>query len=163
MVAAAAARAMLAQEAASRWGVAWEECEVEAGFGPIDVLVNSAGAALRTSAESLTPAAWRAAMDAKFFTYVNVVDPVIKRMAERRSGSVLNIVGMGLPSFAYIDPTYYDPPLFNHANSASRRYGVCAYGYPKSGRAWTSVSISTLRVVTCAGDWNLAPALYFER
>lgn len=30
--AAAAARAMLAQEAASRWGVAWEECEVENGF-----------------------------------------------------------------------------------------------------------------------------------
>ena len=30
--AAAAARAMLAQEAASRWGVAWEECEVEKGF-----------------------------------------------------------------------------------------------------------------------------------
>lgn len=30
--AAAAARAMLAQEAASRWGVAWEECEVEGGF-----------------------------------------------------------------------------------------------------------------------------------
>lgn len=30
--AAAAARAMLAQEAASRWGVAWEECEVERGF-----------------------------------------------------------------------------------------------------------------------------------
>lgn len=29
--AAAAARAMLAQEAASRWGVAWEECEVENG------------------------------------------------------------------------------------------------------------------------------------
>ncbi|MCZ8370884.1 MAG: molybdopterin-dependent oxidoreductase [Porphyrobacter sp.] len=30
--AAAAARAMLAQEAASRWGVAWEECEVENGL-----------------------------------------------------------------------------------------------------------------------------------
>ncbi len=30
--AAAAARAMLAQEAASRWSVAWEECEVEGGF-----------------------------------------------------------------------------------------------------------------------------------
>ena len=30
--AAAAARAMLAQEAASRWGVGWEECEVEEGF-----------------------------------------------------------------------------------------------------------------------------------
>lgn len=31
-MAAAAARAMLAQEAASRWGVGWEECEVEGGF-----------------------------------------------------------------------------------------------------------------------------------
>jgi isoquinoline 1-oxidoreductase subunit beta len=30
--AAAAARAMLAQAAASRWGVSWEECEVENGF-----------------------------------------------------------------------------------------------------------------------------------
>ncbi|MFN3990137.1 MAG: molybdopterin cofactor-binding domain-containing protein [Erythrobacter sp.] len=30
--AAAAARAMLAQEAASRWGVAWEECEVQGGL-----------------------------------------------------------------------------------------------------------------------------------
>jgi isoquinoline 1-oxidoreductase subunit beta len=30
--AAAAARVMLAQEAASRWGVAWEECEVAGGF-----------------------------------------------------------------------------------------------------------------------------------
>jgi len=30
--AAASARAMLAQEAASRWGVQWEECEVESGF-----------------------------------------------------------------------------------------------------------------------------------
>ena len=30
--AAAAARAMLAQEAASRWGTSWEECEVEAGI-----------------------------------------------------------------------------------------------------------------------------------
>lgn len=30
--AAAAARAMLAQEAASRWGASWEECEVEGGF-----------------------------------------------------------------------------------------------------------------------------------
>ena len=30
--AAAMARAMLAQEAAARWGAAWEECEVEAGF-----------------------------------------------------------------------------------------------------------------------------------
>lgn len=69
--------------------------DAENALGPIDVLVNSAGAARRTHHTELTPRHWRDAMDAKFFTYVNVVDPVIKRMAERRSGSVLNIVGMG--------------------------------------------------------------------
>jgi NAD(P)-dependent dehydrogenase (short-subunit alcohol dehydrogenase family) len=67
----------------------------ENALGPIDVLVNSAGAARRTPPAELTPDHWRDAMDAKFFTYVNVIDPVIKRMALRRSGSVLNIVGMG--------------------------------------------------------------------
>ena len=69
--------------------------EVEAGFGPIDILVNSAGAALRTSAEALTPAAWRAAMDAKFFSYIHVIDPVVKLMATRGAGVIVNIIGNG--------------------------------------------------------------------
>jgi NAD(P)-dependent dehydrogenase (short-subunit alcohol dehydrogenase family) len=73
---------------------------VEREFGPLDVLVNSAGAAKRTNAEELTPAAWRAGMDAKYFTYVNVMDPVVKRMAARRRGVIVNIIGNGgkLPS-----------------------------------------------------------------
>ncbi|HEY2337290.1 MAG TPA: SDR family NAD(P)-dependent oxidoreductase, partial [Burkholderiales bacterium] len=50
--------------------------KVEAEFGPLDVLVNSAGAARRTNADELNPAAWRAAMDAKYFTYINVMDPL---------------------------------------------------------------------------------------
>ena len=69
--------------------------EVEAGFGPIDILINSAGAALRTSAEALTPAAWRAAMDAKFFSYIHVIDPVVKLMATRGAGVIVNIIGNG--------------------------------------------------------------------
>lgn len=69
--------------------------EVESGFGPVDILVNSAGAALRTSAEALTPAAWRAAMDAKFFSYIHVIDPVVKLMAERGAGVIVNIIGNG--------------------------------------------------------------------
>ncbi|NLS00581.1 SDR family oxidoreductase [Rhizobium sp. P38BS-XIX] len=69
--------------------------KVEADIGPIDILVNSAGAAARTPADDLNPAIWRAAMDAKFFSYINVVDPVIKRMGARRSGTVINIIGNG--------------------------------------------------------------------
>lgn len=68
---------------------------VEAEFGPLDILVNSAGAAQRTDAADLTPAAWRAAMDAKYFSYINVIDPVIKRMAARGRGAIVNVIGNG--------------------------------------------------------------------
>ncbi len=69
--------------------------EVETQFGPVDILVNSAGAALRTAAEDLTPAAWHAAMDAKFFSYIHVIDPMVKRMAARGAGVIVNIIGQG--------------------------------------------------------------------
>ena len=68
---------------------------VERRIGPIDVLVNCAGAAKRTNADDLTPDAWRAAMDAKYFSYVYVIDPLIKRMASRGSGAIVNVIGSG--------------------------------------------------------------------
>jgi NAD(P)-dependent dehydrogenase (short-subunit alcohol dehydrogenase family) len=68
---------------------------VEARLGPIDILINSAGAARRTPPADLTPAAYRAAMDAKFFSYINITDPLIKRMAARKSGVIINIIGAG--------------------------------------------------------------------
>jgi NAD(P)-dependent dehydrogenase (short-subunit alcohol dehydrogenase family) len=69
--------------------------EAEAAQGPIDILVNSAGAARRTPFPELTPQAWHEAMQAKFFTYVHVMDPVVKRMGARGTGAIVNIVGMG--------------------------------------------------------------------
>lgn len=69
--------------------------EATARFGPVDVLVNSAGAARRTAPDELTPQAWRDAMDAKYFTYLNVIDPVIKQMGARGRGNIVNIVGAG--------------------------------------------------------------------
>jgi len=69
--------------------------EVERRLGAIDILVNSAGAARRTPADELTPADWRAAMDAKFFTYVNAFDPLAKRMGARGRGVIVNVIGMG--------------------------------------------------------------------
>jgi NAD(P)-dependent dehydrogenase (short-subunit alcohol dehydrogenase family) len=69
--------------------------QVEKALGPIDILVNSAGAAKRTPPDDLTPAAWHAAMDAKYFTTIHVIDPVIKTMAARGSGVILNIIGNG--------------------------------------------------------------------
>ncbi|WP_027035669.1 SDR family oxidoreductase [Mesorhizobium ciceri] len=63
--------------------------------GPFDILVNSAGAAKRTPVQDLSPQAWRAAMDDKYFPYINVIDPVVKKMADRGSGVIVNIIGNG--------------------------------------------------------------------
>lgn len=68
---------------------------IEAQLGPIDILVNSAGAARRTPPDELTPSHWRAAMDAKYFSYINVIDPVVKRMATRGHGVIVNVIGAG--------------------------------------------------------------------
>jgi NAD(P)-dependent dehydrogenase (short-subunit alcohol dehydrogenase family) len=68
---------------------------VEREVGTIDILVNSAGAAKRTPPDDLDAAAWRAAMDAKFFSYIHVIDPLIKRMASRGSGVIVNVIGNG--------------------------------------------------------------------
>jgi len=69
--------------------------KAQARFGELDVLVNSAGAAKRTPAAELTPLAWRDALDAKFFTYINVMNPVVQRMANRGKGVIVNVIGAG--------------------------------------------------------------------
>jgi NAD(P)-dependent dehydrogenase (short-subunit alcohol dehydrogenase family) len=68
---------------------------IERTVGPIDVLVNSAGAAKRYVPEDLDASAWHAAMDAKFFSYIHPTDIVVKRMAQRGRGSIVNVIGMG--------------------------------------------------------------------
>ncbi len=68
---------------------------VEAAHGPIDVLVNAAGAARRYAPDELDAAAYRQAMDAKYYTYMNVTQPVLERMVARGRGSIVNIVGQG--------------------------------------------------------------------
>jgi NAD(P)-dependent dehydrogenase (short-subunit alcohol dehydrogenase family) len=68
---------------------------IERDFGAVDVLVNSAGAAKRTPAAELTAASWHDAMQAKFFTYIHVINPLIKKMGERGHGAVVNVIGSG--------------------------------------------------------------------
>ena len=68
---------------------------VERDVGAIDILVNSAGAAKRYAPESLDPQAWHDTMDAKYFTTMHVLDPVLKRMVERGRGVIVNIIGQG--------------------------------------------------------------------
>ena len=70
------------------------EC-IENDHGPIDVLVNCAGAARRRPVDELDAEAFQAAMQAKYFPYVYAIDSVIRRMAARGHGSIVNVVGQG--------------------------------------------------------------------
>jgi NAD(P)-dependent dehydrogenase (short-subunit alcohol dehydrogenase family) len=90
----------LTEAAAAGAMVAWVEREI----GPVDILVNSAGAAKRAPVDELSPAAYRAAMDAKYFSYIHVIDPLIKRMAARGAGVIVNVIGNGgkIPSTTHI-------------------------------------------------------------
>ena len=70
------------------------EC-IENDHGPIEVLVNCAGAARRRPVDELDAEAIQAAMQAKYFPYMYAIDAVIRRMAERGRGSIVNVVGQG--------------------------------------------------------------------
>jgi NAD(P)-dependent dehydrogenase (short-subunit alcohol dehydrogenase family) len=68
---------------------------VEAAAGPVDVLVNSAGAAKRTPPVDLDAHAFHDAMQAKYFSYVHVMEPMARRMGARGAGAIVNVVGSG--------------------------------------------------------------------
>ena len=58
-------------------------------------LKDPAGAARRTPPDELTAASWHDAMDAKYFTYIHMIDPVVKRMGQRGRGAIVNVIGQG--------------------------------------------------------------------
>lgn len=67
----------------------------EKHFGFIEILVNCAGHAKRTLPENLEIQDFQDAMQAKYFSYLNVINPVIKKMGLNGTGSIVNIVGRG--------------------------------------------------------------------
>ena len=69
--------------------------EAEAALGPVEVLVNSAGAARRTPAEELTAQAFQDARQGKYCSDVHMMEPVARRMGARGEGAIVNVVGSG--------------------------------------------------------------------
>ena len=67
----------------------------EAAAGAVDILVNCAGAALMTAPDDLQAQSWHDAMDAKYFTYIHMMSPCVKRMGQRGQGVIVNVIGAG--------------------------------------------------------------------
>jgi NAD(P)-dependent dehydrogenase (short-subunit alcohol dehydrogenase family) len=69
--------------------------QVERERGPVDILVNSAGAPQRTPAQELAAGDWELAMRSKFLPTMNILSPLVQRMGARGKGAVVNIAGLG--------------------------------------------------------------------
>ena len=69
--------------------------QTEKLLGPIDILINSAGAANRYQIEAYNSDAWHQGLDSKFFPQVHAMDAVRPGMIERKRGVIINIMGMG--------------------------------------------------------------------
>ena len=62
--------------------------------GDCDILVNNAGAIPRGSLYEVTPEAWRNGWDLKVFGYIDLTRYILPRMTARKSGVIINIIGM---------------------------------------------------------------------
>ena len=70
----------------------------------VDILVNNAGDIPGWSLESVDEAKWRHAWELKVFAYINLSRELYARMRERKSGVIVNVIGMAAekPNFDYI-------------------------------------------------------------
>ncbi len=72
--------------------------------GPLDILINNAGAIPQGTITSLDDKPWRDAWDLKVFGFINVTREVYRDMCARKSGVIVNVVGAAgeRPSANYI-------------------------------------------------------------
>jgi 3-oxoacyl-[acyl-carrier protein] reductase len=72
--------------------------------GDVDILVNNAGDIPGGTVEAVDEAKWRHAWELKVFGYINLTRELFSRMKARRSGVIVNVIGMAgeHPSFEYV-------------------------------------------------------------
>ena len=70
----------------------------------VDILVNNAGDIPGGTIEAIDEAKWRHAWELKVFGYVNLTRELFGRMKARKSGVIVNVIGMAgeHPSFEYV-------------------------------------------------------------
>jgi len=61
--------------------------------GPLDILINNAGAIPQGTITGLDDATWRTAWDLKVFGFINVTREVYRDMCARKQGVIVNVVG----------------------------------------------------------------------
>jgi hypothetical protein len=102
-------------------------------FPDAHILVNNAGAIPGGDLLAIDEAKWRAAWDLKVFGYVNLAREMFRRMRERKSGVIVNVIGLGgeRHNFNYVAGAAGNASLmsFTHAMGAhSTDHGIRVVG-----------------------------------
>ncbi len=73
-------------------------------FGRIDILVNNAGSARPGDFQNISDDDWKLDFELKFFGYVRMAREAMARMADRKTGVIVNVIGTGglVPSAGYM-------------------------------------------------------------
>jgi len=74
-------------------GAPGKAAELGKACADVDVLVNNAGAIPQGSLTQLSEAKWREAWDLKVFGFFNLTREIYRRMCERGSGVIVNVIG----------------------------------------------------------------------
>jgi NAD(P)-dependent dehydrogenase (short-subunit alcohol dehydrogenase family) len=128
--------------------------------GPVDVLVNNAGAIPGGSIETMDEALWRAAWDLKVFGYINMTREILPKMITRGSGVIVNVIGLAgaKPSYDYICGAAGNAALMaftRGVGAGTTRHGVRVVGVnPTVTRTERTMALYKQRAQAAYGDEN---------
>jgi 3-oxoacyl-[acyl-carrier protein] reductase len=126
----------------------------------VDILVNNAGDIPGGTIEAIDDAKWRHAWELKVFGYVNLTRALFTRMKARKSGVIVNVIGMAgeKPSFEYVCGSMANAGLgaFTKAmGSGSSAFGVRVLGvHPPATRTDRIVPLIKAAAKEKLGDEN---------
>ena len=136
-----------------------------AACADVDILVNNAGDIPGGTLESIDEAKWRHAWELKVFAYINLSRELFSRMKARRSGVIVNVIGMAAekPSFEYICGATANAGLaaFTKAlGKAAEEHGVRVLGvHPPSTRTDRIINVMKAAAKAKLGDENRYPEI----
>ena len=131
-----------------------------AACAEVDILVNNAGDIPGGTLETIDEAKWRHAWELKVFGYVNLTRELFARMKARKSGVIVNVIGMAgeYPSFEYVCGSVANAGLgaFTKAmGKGSSAFGVRVVGvHPPATRTDRIVPLIKAAAKEKLGDEN---------
>ncbi len=134
--------------------------EVAAACSAVDILVNNAGDIPAGDIETIDEAKWRHAWDLKVFGYINLTRAIFSWMKTRKSGVVVNVIGMAAenPSFDYVCGATANAGLAAFTKALGRgspQFGIRVIGvHPPATRTDRILQVMKARAKLQYGDEN---------